>query len=294
MSSRFKRREPLALGFARVAREEIEGALAALGAGSGEPPGGEGIHGARRRLKKLRALLRLMRQALGDDAFARANSIARDAGRALSPLRDAAVQLATLAGLIEVCEFREPERLSPLRRKIRDSDKNSDPTAVNAVIACLRGLLAGIEPPQVPDETALLRDSLRRAYRRSRNAGLTAAAEPSDVTLHLLRKRVKDLHFHILLLRRAAPQHSKRLLAKLDRLGEKLGLDHDLALLAQTIESGPTIDDAAGAVLRDQIDRRRRKLQRRVFKVARAAFAAKPSAWLKPFARGWKRWRGPS
>jgi CHAD domain-containing protein len=299
VSYRFKRREPIARGFARVAREEIEGALADLGAGSVEAPGAEGIHEARRRLKKLRALLRLMRPALGDDIFARDNSIAREAGRALSPARDAAVQLATLDGLLDIFAARATEELSPLRRKIAGAGKRSGQTkrtvvAVDTVIGRLRALLATIEPPPVPDDPALLRESLRRAYRQSRRAFGAATADASDEALHLLRKRVKALQYQLFLMRRAAPKHGKRLLDRLDRLGEDLGADRDLALLATSLTPDARIDAAAVAALRDQIERRRRKLQRQALRLANELFAAKPSAWLKPFARAWKHWHEPS
>jgi CHAD domain-containing protein len=299
VSYRFKHREPLACGFARIAREEIEGALADLGAGSGKPPTDDGIHEARRRLKKLRALLRLMRPALGDEVFARDNAIARKAGLGLSPTRDAAVQLATIDGLLAVCAAREAEKLASLRQRIADSGKRSAQTkraaaAVNAVIVRLRALLLSIELPAVHEDTELLCESLLRAYRRTRCALAAATADASDEALHALRKRVKTLQYQVRLMRRAAPQHSKRLLRQLDQLGEQLGLDHDLAVLTKVLAPDPAIEEAALEKLRGQVRRRRRKLQREAFRIANELFAEKPSAWLRPFARAWKRWHEPS
>jgi CHAD domain-containing protein len=295
----FKRHEPLACGFVRVAQEELEGALADLGAGSGTPPTDDGIHEARRRLKKLRALLRLMRPVLGDAEFARNNITARDAGRGLSPARDAAVQLATLDGLLDGCAARQAEKLSPLRRRIARSVRRSAQTkraaaATDDAIARLRTLLVAIELPAVPDDAALLCDSLRRAYRRARGALAATAADASDEALHALRKRVKNLQYQLQLTRQAAPLRGRRLLRKLDRLGEKLGLDHDLAVLTKALTPDPAIDEAALAALCERVKRRRRKLQRDSLRIAKGLFAEKPAAWLKPFARAWKRWHEPS
>lgn len=299
MSYRFKRHESLAPGFERVAREELEGAISDLGADTGTSPHSEGIHDARRRLKKLRALLRLMRPALGDGLYRRDNATARDAGRNLSPARDAAVQLATLDRLLDVCAEREAEKLAPLRRRIAGEKARLDraglkEAAVNAVIFRLRAMLDGLKAAPAQDDAALVCESLRRAYRRARRALPTAKADASDENLHTLRKRVKALYYQLQLLRRVAPKRCKRLLWKLDRLGDDLGLDHDLAVLANALTPDPAIDEEALAKLREQIESQRRKLQRKTFSIAKEVFDKKPSAWLKPFARAWTRWHEPS
>src|SRR5687768_12412723 len=69
----------------------------------------EQIHTARKRLKRARADLRLLRDAIGKTAYARENAALRDAARPLSGVRDTRV-------LIETCEtlFR-PTRVGPRR-----------------------------------------------------------------------------------------------------------------------------------------------------------------------------------
>src|ERR1700681_438946 len=49
----------------------------------------ESIHLARKAIKKARAALRLLRQGIGDGIYKLENAALRDAGRCLSPLRDA-------------------------------------------------------------------------------------------------------------------------------------------------------------------------------------------------------------
>ena len=56
----------------------------------------EAIHDARKHLKKSRALLRLVRPALGSKAYRRENDALRDAGLALSGARDADVLVETV------------------------------------------------------------------------------------------------------------------------------------------------------------------------------------------------------
>jgi len=57
------------------------------------------IHDIRARLKHCRALLRLLRKSLGEDAYHRENARLRDAARPLVAVRDAAVLVQALDGL---------------------------------------------------------------------------------------------------------------------------------------------------------------------------------------------------
>ncbi len=75
----------------------IATALAALRAHKASD---ERIHQARKQLKRARANLRLLRDAIGKRAYARENAALRDAARPLSGVRDAMVLIQTLDRLI--------------------------------------------------------------------------------------------------------------------------------------------------------------------------------------------------
>src|SRR5918999_3919048 len=94
-------------GVARIARGRIDHALDELCGKSDSSPE-EAVHEARKDMKKLRALLRLVRGEVGDKTYRRESDAFRDAGRELAGVRDADVMLATLAGL----EERDPGQLS--------------------------------------------------------------------------------------------------------------------------------------------------------------------------------------
>ena len=84
----------------RCAIERIEDAIAQLDRGRAHDPQGA-VHEARKDVKKVRALLRLYRSGLGDATYRYENRELRDAGRALSVMRDADVLLDTIDGLAE-------------------------------------------------------------------------------------------------------------------------------------------------------------------------------------------------
>ena len=94
------RDEELAAGLTRVAAGRAEKALERLRESSdGELGTAEAVHGARKDMKKLRTVLRLLRGRLGKRRYRRGNARFRDAARALSGARDAEVKLATLEAL---------------------------------------------------------------------------------------------------------------------------------------------------------------------------------------------------
>src|SRR2546430_1303607 len=81
---------------ARVARGRIRHALGQLD--DGHDPD-KAVHEARKDMKKLRALVRLMRPELGGKAYRRENARFREVARSLSGVRDAKAMLEALDAL---------------------------------------------------------------------------------------------------------------------------------------------------------------------------------------------------
>src|SRR5919201_4778965 len=97
-SYRFLEGEAMPDGLRRIARGRIDHAVDEL-RGETDSSAEEAVHEARKDMKKLRAVLRLARDELGDEVYRRENECFRDAGRRLSGVRDADVMLETLRGL---------------------------------------------------------------------------------------------------------------------------------------------------------------------------------------------------
>src|SRR5438105_7666864 len=83
----------------KKAEKQLQKAVEALSGEAGLDPD-EATHDARKRTKRLRALLRLVRRELGDDVYHRENGALRDAARRLSPVRDAWVLVEALDDLV--------------------------------------------------------------------------------------------------------------------------------------------------------------------------------------------------
>lgn len=81
----------------------------------------------------------------------------------------------------------------------------------------------------------LISAGLKRSYRRGRRTYERVLDGPTAANFHQWRKRVKDLWYHVCLLRPVWPQEMAETAAELKALGRTLGGDHDLVVLRQTL-----------------------------------------------------------
>ena len=98
MSFELKQGESLRKGVRRIVRKQLECAQDAL-EDSGRESLDERIHSARKSFKRVRAVLRLVRYAVGRSAYEFENEAFRDAGRPLSEVRDAKILIEALKSL---------------------------------------------------------------------------------------------------------------------------------------------------------------------------------------------------
>lgn len=128
MTYQLKAKESLAVGIKRIATEQIDEAIAELTT-TEELRVDEEVHQARKRLKKTRAVIRLVRDRLrcqaspdrlSKDTYKQENARFRDLGRSLANLRDANVQIETLDNLTaHFADTVAPETFIDIRRELR-------------------------------------------------------------------------------------------------------------------------------------------------------------------------------
>jgi CHAD domain-containing protein len=289
---RLRRGEDTGDGARRVARGQLDLAGERLEAGTAMRGDLDGaVHETRKAFKRLRALVRLSRDALGGEAYRRENTIFRDAGRRLSGARDAAVLVQTLDGL--TARYRAElgdHAFAGLRAALASeaeaasSALSDDRTAVDEVQGTLEAARRRVGGWPLPDDggLAMLAPGFERIYRRGRRALQVARKEPDTETLHELRKRAKDLWHAAQVLRPAAPKAMKELARRAHALSDVVGDDHDLAVLrAAARERHTTLAPGELALLERLIARRRARLQRRALAQARRVYARKPAELAK-------------
>jgi CHAD domain-containing protein len=238
------------------------------------------VHEARKDMKKLRALLRLLRAELGDELYRAENARFRDAARSLSGVRDADVMLATLESLDSGAPAELREALEAHRRSLEAAGAPREDA-----IGALEEARGGVEEwPLERDGFDVVGPGLRREYRRGRRALRAVEAERTDENLHEWRKRVKDLWYHLTLLGDVWPATMKALGDEAHALSDRLGEDHDLAVLAAWAdERGAALDlsalDAAVAARRATLQAQALELGRRLYAERPRAYADRLGAW---------------
>jgi CHAD domain-containing protein len=289
MAFRLTRREPLTANVRRLADAELTTAAALLRDDAVAPP--LRVHGARKATKRVRALLRLVRAGLAAPRFRAANIGLRDAARGLAAARDAAVALATFDALVPAPDG----ALAPVRAALlAATDHDAAPEAAlasRAGLARAAEALDGVrdEISAALDERALiwkhLEAGLQASYGGGRRAMRAAFRQPEDEAFHAWRKRIKDLWYQTQLLASACEPVLGALERMLADLGDHLGDDHDLTVLA----AQPACRDQPE--LAERIAGRRRSLRADAWQLGRQIHAERTPAFLRRLGVYWHIWR---
>jgi CHAD domain-containing protein len=292
---RLKQDEAVPEGIVRIAEGRIDHAIDELKGKTDSTPE-EAVHEARKDMKKLRALLRLVRGELGEETYQRENARFRDAARELAGVRDADVMLATLTGLEERFGADLPaDAAGGLRQALevhqRETSGHGRGDAANAAIEVLREARKRVADwPLERDGFDAVEDGLRRIYRQGRRGFEASHKDPSAENLHEWRKRVKDLWYHCSILERAWPPVMAALADEAHELSDRLGDDHDLAvLLAWAHEHATALDGMERVLVFEEIvQRRRQELQAEAFAYGARLYADKPGAFTRRVERWWR------
>lgn len=274
MSYRIDPGLPLTSEVRRIAAEEIEDALKHLAAAPDNPD--KAFHECRKRLKSIRALLRLVRS--GDEAFARAeNARYREISARLAGAREAAALIETVDRLVDAFPKETADgaldsvrdRLVARRGGVVDDDlAKAIPPALAACKAGLRKI-GKLALPDQPERAAdVLAEGAGKTMRRARKALRKAKdrSEPED--FHDLRKAVKAHAMHLSLLKKFWPSPVKLRRKAIDALGEKLGDLHDIFVLrALLLDEAQPLGSRAETRLPDRLAKR---MERKLGKICLA------------------------
>lgn len=242
------------------------------------------VHEARKTIKRMRAMARLLRRETGEREFARVDSSLRQAGKRLAEARDAEVRIATLGDL----RARHPDELGGqaiellLGRLAQDRDRTRGPDPELAVLADIAGMRRDLLRWNLleHDREALsvgLRSIYRDGRRRYKRVKSSRARDPER--MHDWRKRVKSLYYALDMLGGKQAPATAKLTRRADRLGEALGEEHDLWMLASFVEDDPLLDQQAREPLLEIVQWRRKRLRKRALKLGACLYARKPGVF---------------
>ena len=310
----------MALGQLDLAIELLEGAGKPVSAATA-------VHETRKSLKRLRALVRLIEGELGEEQFIREDAVLRDAGLRLAGARDAEVMVTTLDLLLAahpklarrpgVAKLRVQlvaERYGASRRASGDTSARAE---VLGELHALRGRVAGWSLPH-REGISTLEPGLRSIYRQGAQRRRRAARGRGHKghAMHEWRKRVKDLRYVVEILEprdlgsvrkrdrrsgrapdREAQGEIRGKARRADELGELLGEDHDLWLLAQRLKQSPPagggrqpeVGKGARKALLGVIARRRRRVRREALRKGERLYRHPPKRFVRRVGDAYER-----
>jgi CYTH domain-containing protein/CHAD domain-containing protein len=272
-----KRSEPVAGGVGRIALGCAEKALDQLGAARDGDDPAKAVHSARKELKKLRSVLRLIRAGMDPETYERESRRFRDAGRLLSASRDAEVKAETLAAI------GGPELEFGAGRLERD-------TVAEGAAAVEAGAEAIASWHLYAKGWKLVGPGVVRTYGRGRRAFRHVAAEPSAAEVHEWRKRVKDLWYQLKVLGGVWPAMVGEAADQAHRLADLLGEHHDLAVLDDDLSARDALPRRGWVEAR--IHERQRELLGEALELGALLYAERPKAFGRRLEAYWAAWRG--
>lgn len=243
----------------------------------------EAIHRLRVATRRLRAALRMLREVAPDNE---ADSAGDELGwlcGAIGAVRDLDVLAQLLQDRATRLESGFIRALAPLSDTIRHQRALEQERLVAALDSERYGglvqRLGAIAPVPAADSATLgavaarlVRPQLRAMLRAG--AGLDEASPPE--TLHRLRVRVKKLRYAIELLRMVGGKPARKILRRLERVQERVGMYHDAVTAAAWLrgwaaESRDVSALMAAGALIHSFERRIRRLRKRSLKAWRRA-----------------------
>lgn len=298
MSYRLKRAESVRNGIRRIAREQIDKTLAEIDARQVDPH--ETVHQVRKRCKKIRGLLRLVRPA-AEELYQYENAVFRDAAGQLSYVRDAQALVETFDDLVQTYDDQiDSSRFASVRQALvaRRERITRDDGMLEKQLSDFRHQMSEARvriDAWSLDEKGFdaLGKGLAKTYGRGRRAMHTAQAKPTPENFHQWRKRAKYHWYHLRILKPLWEEVLKKQRDEADRLGEILGDDHNLAVLAGILQQDP---EPYGKrrdvqVLLAFIESRRAELQAQSRGVGERLYAEKEKHLVRRFRQYWTSWR---
>ena len=288
MAYRFKLKESLTRGVRRVGSEQFELAEGHLRIAA-DPAGS--IHETRKCIKRLRALLRLVRAAIGEKPYQHENRELQQMGRLLSPARDGEVMRLTLAKLETRLSGNRQVIVDRLRERLDHAAFPETEEIRGKVLSSLTRAKRRFAQIKVQNNGFdALEVGLHATYRKGRRALAQVQLEPDDEAFHDLRKSVQQHWRQMLLVSRAWPEMCRARASAARDIAQILGEEHDHAVLAAFAglqrDNGLATDEIE--IIHQDCRARQLELRNLALPMAKRLFAERPRRFAHQVAVSWE------
>src|SRR5262245_56228203 len=205
MAFRLKQGASISSEIRRIVLKQLEAAISELHT-VGDPQSDDAVHDARRRVKKIRAIIRLVRPVLDKDSRAVDRDLST-VSRLLAPVADGRGIVETLNEIEHRYPASLPKRtLAAARAGVLRNGARADREAqtrgiLKMAAGTLRSERSRIKHWHIRgDGFRAIAPGLEQSYRRARRMMLVTWSKPKPSHFHAWRRYVKDHWFHIRLL----------------------------------------------------------------------------------------------
>jgi CHAD domain-containing protein len=254
------------------------------------------IHEARKNIKKLRAVLRLIRHEIGVEKYRQLNTFYSETGQKVALLRDDTSMVELLENF--KVNIKSPELQKVIQKSIRlakkkrekefaDFFKNKKGNQLNKTISGKTGALRQANIQGNPEVFIL--QSVGKVHSDTIKRMKQAEKEGTNEAYHNWRKQVKYLMFQMMILRNAWPLFFEAYIAELDKLQKLLGNLHDLNILNNYVVQGDllTLDKKQKEALLSYIYPHRANLKKQTHTIGKLLFAESSPAFSKRLLGIW-------
>ena len=257
----------------------------------------ESIHETRKSMKRIRAVLRMIRDEIGYSSYYRENTFYRDLSRNLSEIRNFEVLSGSIQNLQKDLSNTIPADVFALLEGELDRQWNLVAGGPAVLTQLLKEIAGKIEIardriydfPIKHNDFRAFEGGLFRMYRQGKKYLQDVRENPTPNQLHDLRKRLKYFWYQVEILQPIFPGPMKAYASTLEKIEENLGVYHDLEVLQEflselTIISDPQIKET----LQEACLAKKSMLLYNIWPMADMAYSEKPEAIINRLASYWK------
>ena len=240
MAYRLKPGRQISRSVRKIGTEQIDHVLAKFSAKGSRD---SAVHEARKAMKRLRALLHLIKPALPKGVFAANEARVKTIARSLAGARDARAMIETVRKLEALDGAAKVAPVSAalhahLQAKCAEAEQGLNGSGVNQLRKLLKEAKAEFAQLSLEqDEFAVIAATLEKDYRSARRAFSRAYRVGEDEAFHDWRKYVQRHWRQLLLVAPSWPKAMRPHVVLARNLSEILGEDHDLSVLGGIVKA---------------------------------------------------------
>jgi CHAD domain-containing protein len=293
MAFQLKDDQPVSSEIRRIVVKQLELATSELKS-IGDPQSNEAIHAARRRIKKIRAVIRLIEPVL-NKASREADKRLRDVNRMLAPVADGHEIVETLKHLGQKYgRGLGPRTLASIRAGLVDREERTDRKiqtdgVLQKAADALRAECKTVDKWRLKTEGfAAIAPGLEESFRQAQEAMIVALDRPTARHYHTWRRHVKDHWFQVRLLEGLCGNKLTSYQIQLEALDGTLGEYHNLALLRNVLIADGYVSRRETACCLRAARRYQRELRRQAHSTGARVYAETPRRFLQRVQRLWR------